>query len=155
VNEYDEYAHNRNINGHSLTMRPYFWSAAWHVIKQHFLFGVGTGDVQQELNSAYADIHSPLWPEWHKRPHNQFLAITVALGSIGLLILCWSIIYPAIRLKKYMPVLFWPFLIIALISFLMEDTLESQAGLTFYAVFNTLFLSVAWFRKKDQLLMER
>jgi hypothetical protein len=30
---------------------------------------------------------------------------------------------------------------------MFEDTLETQAGLTFYAFFNTLFVSSAWFDK--------
>lgn len=147
VCEYDEFKHSRNINGHSLTMRLYFWKAALQVIQHHFLIGVGTGDVQDELNNAYAATASPLQPEWHKRPHNQFLTITVALGLIGFLVLAGSIIYSTIQLKKQLPFLYWPFLITALFSFLLEDTLESQPGLTFYAVFNTLFLSMAWFKK--------
>jgi len=147
VNEYDEFMHHRNVNGHSMSMRPYFWKAAWHVIGQHPLFGVGTGDVQQQLEAAYDQTQSPLRPEWHKRPHNQFLTVLVSLGVAGLLVLLFSIFYPVAYLRRDLPALFWPFLAISLVSFLTEDTLESQAGLTFYAVFSTLFLSVAWFRK--------
>lgn len=140
VNEYDEFMHHRFVNGHSLTMRLYFWKAALHLVEQNMLFGVGTGDVQEELNKTYVETKSPLDQEWFKRPHNQFLTITVALGLAGLLIFLFSILYPAVKLKGGLPPLYWPFFIITFLSFFMEDTLETQAGCTFYAFFNTVLI---------------
>lgn len=144
VCEYDDFNQRRDINGHSLTMRFYFWDAAVKVIRVHPLAGVGTGDVQQELNKIYVQSHSPLEKEWYKRPHNQFLTIVVALGITGLLVFLISLIYPIVVFHRFLPVLYWPFIILALVSFLLEDTLETQAGLSFYAVFNTLFVSFAY-----------
>jgi hypothetical protein len=145
VNEYDEFKHDRYINGHSVTMRLYFWKAAIQTIKKNVLFGVGTGDVQNELNKTYVETHSPLHEEWYKRPHNQFLTITVALGAAGLLIFIFSLIYPILKFSKQLPVLFWPFILVAMGSFFMEDTLETQAGLSFFAVFNSLFVAKAYY----------
>lgn len=150
VNEYDEFLNNRHVNGHSLTMRLYFWKAGLHVLKDHPVTGVGTGDVQQAMNKAYKETNSPLDEEWYKRPHNQFLTITIALGILGLVIFLLSLIYPTVVLHRYLPKLYWPFLIVAVISFLLEDTLETQAGLSFFAFFNSLLLSVGFFRKKDE-----
>lgn len=147
INEYDEFVNKRVINGHSLTMRLYFWQAALQIIKTQPLFGVGTGDVQQELNKMYISTNSPLEPEWYKRPHNQFLTIAVALGITGLLIFLISLIYPIVTLKNDLPKLYFPFFIIAFLSFFLEDTLETQAGLSFYAFFNTFFISIAWHKK--------
>lgn len=151
VNEYDEFVNHRFVNGHSLTMRLYFWKAACELVKEQGIFGVGTGDVQQELNRIYRETDSPLEEEWYKRPHNQYLTILVALGIPGLLIFLWSLVWPPVWLGSFLPKLYWPFLIVALISFLMEDTLETQAGLTFYAFFNTLFLAVGWSRRSGEL----
>ncbi len=147
VNEYDEFRNNRKINGHSLTMRLYFWKAALHLIKQNVLFGVGTGDLQEELNRTYVETHSPLEVEWFKRPHNQFLSIAAVYGIIGLLIFIIGIVYPAFSLRKHLPKVYWPFFIIAVISFFMEDTLETQAGCTFYSYFTALFVSAGYFEK--------
>lgn len=144
VCEYDDFNQSRDVNGHSLTMRFYFWGAAVKVIRAHPLAGVGTGDVQQELEKIYVESHSPLEKEWYKRPHNQFLTIVVALGITGLLVFLISIIYPVVVFHRFLPILYWPFIILALVSFLLEDTLETQAGLSFYAVFNTLFVSFAY-----------
>lgn len=147
--EYNEFKNERNVNGHSLTMRLYFWKAAAHLIKKNYLFGVGTGDVQTELNKTYIDTQSPLLEKWYKRPHNQFITITVALGILGLLIFLLSFIYPVINLKKYLHPLFWPYFLILCLSFVLEDTLETQAGLSFYAFFYTLFISKAFFKKQQ------
>ncbi|PBQ32711.1 hypothetical protein CNR22_13315 [Sphingobacteriaceae bacterium] len=147
VNEYDEFLNDRFVNGHSLTMRLYFWDAALHVIKKNFVFGVGTGDVQDQLTKTYRETKSPLNEEWYKRPHNQFLTITTALGILGLGVFLLGLLYPASTLKNELPKLFWPFFLIAVLSFFIEDTLETQAGCTFYAFFSGLFLSVGWWRK--------
>lgn len=149
VNEYDEFVNGRNINGHSLSMRPFFWQAAIQIIKKNYIIGVGTGDVQSQLNKTYPEINSPLKEDWFKRPHNQYLTITVALGIVGLIVFLVSLVWPLVRLKKHLNILYYPFFLIALISFLLEDTLETQAGLTYFAFFNVLFLTQAWWRKEE------
>ncbi|MGZ3885603.1 MAG: hypothetical protein ACXVPD_16455, partial [Bacteroidia bacterium] len=50
------------------------------------------------------------------------------------------LIYPVVRLKKYLHPLYFVFFLMAVFSFFTEDTLESQAGVTFFVYFNTLFL---------------
>lgn len=146
VCEYDDFLNKRDVNGHSLTMRLYFWEAALHLIERRPVAGVGTGDVQAELNKVYEETESPLDPEWYKRPHNQFLTVMVALGAVGLAVLLISMLWPVIVFRRYLHHLYWPFFVLAIVSFLLEDTLETQAGLSFYAFFNTLFLSQAYFR---------
>lgn len=149
--EYFEYKNNGTVNGHSFTMRLFYLKSAYHIIKNNLAFGVGTGDVQQAMNNAYTQSSSPLEKEWHKRPHNQFVTITVALGIVGLLIFLIALIYPIIYLHKELSILYGLFISSALISFLFEDTLETQIGLSFFAIFNTLFISTAYFKKKQIL----
>jgi len=150
VNEYDDFKNQRHVSGRSGTMRYYFWKAAWYAIGQHPLIGVGSGDVQQAMTDAYKKTHSPLDTEWYKRPHNQFLTVTVALGVIGFFILLISLIFPVIKLGKTLSWLYWPFLFIAILSFMVEDTLETQAGMTFFAFFNSLLVSDS-FWKRDEM----
>jgi O-antigen ligase len=131
-------------------MRPYFWKAALAAISGQVWMGVGTGDVQKAMNESYVRTQSPLHEEWYKRPHNQLITITLALGLTGLLIFLLSLFYPLYFLRKDLPLLYWVFFVVLFLSFLMEDTLETQAGQTFYAFFNTLFLSAAWFRRQQR-----
>ncbi len=147
VNEYDEFGNGRSVNGHSFTMRLYFWKAALHAIGNNWLFGAGTGDVAAELDKSYDAVKSPLSEEWRIRPHNQFLTVWLALGAGGALIFLFSVFVPPLILRNELHALYWPFFILALVSFLFEDTLETQAGLTFFAFFNSLLLCQAWFRR--------
>ncbi|MBS1651170.1 MAG: O-antigen ligase family protein [Bacteroidetes bacterium] len=152
LSEYQSAKNNNSINNQSLSMRLYFWQAALHVIKNNILFGVGTGDVQTALNKAYSEIHSPLQTQWHKRPHNQFITITVALGIVGLFLFLLLLFYPSILLKKYLHPLYIGFILISIFSFLFEDTLETQAGLTFFAGFYVFFISSAYSQLQQKTL---
>jgi hypothetical protein len=52
-------------------------------------------------------------------------------------------------LRKKLSPLYFAFLFIAVISFLTEDTLESQSGVTFFAYFNSLFLWLGYTAKGE------
>ena len=138
--EYTKFKRGENPSGHTLSMRLEFWKTALFIIKNNLVFGVGTGDVQDSFNSAYIETNSALSPEWRLRCHNQYLAIGVAFGLIGFIVFLISLFYPILSQRTKLHYLFWPFIFIVLLSFLTEDTLETQAGVTFFVFFNTLFL---------------
>jgi len=146
--EYTKYKRGENPSGHTLTMRLEFWKTAIYIIHQHPIFGVGTGDIQDSFHEAYAETHTKLDKAWWLRCHNQYLAIAVAFGVVGLLFFLCYLCYPAIALRKQLHPLYWAFFFIALLSFLTEDTLETQSGVTFFIFFQTLFLWLASFHKK-------
>lgn len=149
ANEYGNFVSNRNVNGQSLTMRLYFWKAALLSIEEYPLLGVGTGDVQFQLNQTYIKSKSPLFPEWYKRPHNQFLTFGVALGLFGLAIILFSLFYPVYLYRKELNMLYYTFMLVYFISFLIEDTVETQAGATFYAFFNSFLFMEAYFKRQQ------
>lgn len=138
--ELNNYMQGGDPSGHTLTMRFEFWKASLSVIKSNLFFGVGTGDNKMELNNYYTNSHSVLSKQWWLRSHNQYLAIGVSFGLFGLLIFLFSLAYPIITLSKIHDYFYFTFLVMAVLSFLTEDTLESQAGVTFFAFFNTFFL---------------
>lgn len=141
--EYRDYSQGFNPSGNTLLMRLEFWKAATYIIQRNMLWGVGTGDMKRAFDKAYNRMHSKLSHEWRLRSHNQLLAITVAFGIPGLLLFVFSLIYPAIHLRKQLNKLYGLFYFIAIISFFTEDTLETQSGVSFFAYFNTLFLWLA------------
>jgi hypothetical protein len=151
IGEYQNYLHSANPSGNTLLMRFEFWKAARYIIERNLVFGVGTGDAPRAFEKAYYRTNTKLAYEWRLRSHNQFLAITVSFGLIGLLVFVISIFYPVIALRKKLHPLYFMFFIIAMISFLTEDTLESQAGVSFYAYFNTLFL---WLASRSDEIVE-
>ncbi len=132
-----------DISGHSITQRLEFWRAAMGIIKKHWLIGVGTGDVRIAFAKEYDEMHSNLKPEFRLRSHDQYLEIGVGFGLIGLVWFLFSLIYPGIKTKKIYSYVYFVFLMIFMLSMLSEDTLETQAGVTFYAFFNSFFLFLA------------
>jgi hypothetical protein len=143
--EYDNYRNGGDPNGHSVVQRLEYWKTSLNLIKQHPLIGVGTGDINAAFEKEYAIEHSRLDKEHRLKAHNQYLSITVTFGIIGLLIFLFALIYPLLINRNYADfyyVVFWIFIMLSMFS---EDTLETQAGLTFFIFFNTVFL----FRKKE------
>lgn len=136
--EIDQVKLDQNPTGHSLAMRLEFWKTAWGIICDHPLAGVGTGDVERAFKEQYARDKTPLPARWQLRSHNQFLAVAVALGCIGLVFFLLSFFSPFIFQKKHSR-FFVLFMLIQFLSFFNEDTLETQAGVTF-CVFFTQFL---------------
>ena len=147
VYEYHNYKLGENPSGHSVTMRFEFWKTASYIINRSPVFGVGTGDIQDSFDSMYNETNSKLDSVWRLRCHNQYLAIGVAFGFFGLVIFLIYLIYPAFKLRKTLHYLYWPFFLIALLSFVTEDTLETQSGVTFFIFFQTLFLWLASFKE--------
>ncbi len=136
--EFDQVKLDQNPTGHSLAMRLEFWKTAWHIIKRNKLTGVGTGDVEIAFKEQYLADKTSLQARWQLRSHNQFFAVSVALGFVGLFLFLLSFFSPFLSRKK-LSRFFVFFMLIQFFSFFNEDTLETQAGVTF-CVFFTQFL---------------
>lgn len=131
-----------NPNGHSLLERLEYWRHGMLIIKSpSFFAGVGVGDVQSEFNRVYQEHNTQLEEaNWH-RAHNMFLTTLIGIGIIGLFIFIWlhsEFILQMIRSKNTLALLF---MIITLVSYMTEDTLETQTGVTFFSLFFALFIS--------------
>jgi hypothetical protein len=138
--EMDVYRKGSNPSGHSMTMRFEFWKTGWHIFKSHWIAGVGTGDVKTAFQKQYRIDNSKLDTLWRLRNHNQYLAIAVAFGLPGLLLFLVSLAYPLLTGGAHRNYLYSVFWLIVCISMITEDTLETQAGVTFFAFFNSIFL---------------
>lgn len=138
--EIDNYRKGGNPSGHSFAQRIEYWKAGSGIVRNNFLFGTGTGDVALAYKIYYTENESRLSPEWQLRAHNQFLTFFVSFGLIGFLTVMFGMISPLIIEKRVWQMLPFVFICIALISMLTEDTLETQAGATFFAFFYALFI---------------
>lgn len=147
--EISVYRENNDPSGHSLTQRFEYWKAARRIIAANPFFGTGTGDISNAFKDEYELMHSKLNPEFRLRAHNQFLSITVAFGLFGLLVFIYVLLSPFI-LKKIPDILLYSgFIFIFLLSLLNEDTLETQVGVTFFALFNSFLLLMFPSNKKE------
>ena len=131
-----------SASGHSLMQRLEFTRVAWHIIEQHFWMGVGTGNVNAAYREAYASIPHSLDPQHRLRAHNQYLTYWLTYGFIGLVYFVVALFYTAWFKRRYRSTLFMAFWLITALSFFAEDTMETQAGVTFAVFFMSVFM--AW-----------
>lgn len=137
---YSNYMLHGDPNASSVIQRIEYWKTSTYILKHHWLTGVGTGDLNNAFSAAYEDMGSKLSNAFRNRSHNQFLAIFIAFGVGGLLIFLFSLFYPPFKTGWYTDYYYFVFFIILFMSMLTEDTLETQAGATFFAFFNALLL---------------
>lgn len=138
--EIDVYNKTKEADAHTLTQRIEFLKTGKQIINDNFWMGVGTGDLQIKFNEYYHKLGSRLSMDWRLRAHNQFVTFFIAFGILGFLWIIFAMIYPVFIEKKYNNYFFMVFFIIALLSMFNEDTLETQAGISFFAYFYCLFL---------------
>lgn len=144
--ETQQYFRTGNPSGHSAMQRIEYWKTSWLIIKQHPLIGVGTGDMNIAFAKQYEIMDSPLEPEFRWRSHNQFLSIAVGFGIVGILWFLIALLYPPIKTGRMTDYFYLAFFVIMVVSMLSEDTIETQTGVTMFALFTSLFL----FGKKDK-----
>ncbi len=135
----DVYRKIGDCDNHSIVQRFEYWKTGYKILSRKFLFGVGTGDIQDEFNLEYQLNESRLSVKNRHRTHNQFVTFAIAFGIIGLLIVLFAIFYPVFKLwnKDFA---FMIFFVIMLLSFLNEDTLETQTGVTLFSFFYMIFI---------------
>ena len=144
--ELDVYMKTGKSGGHSLAQRIEYIKNGIEIIRRNFWFGVGTGDVKTEFDHQYEISDSQLGIKWRLRAHNQFVTFFITFGVIGFIWIIFSFIYAISYEKKRKEMLVLLFLLIAFLSMLNEDTLETHAGICFFSFFFSIF--IFGFRKK-------
>ena len=142
---YEMYKRDSDPTGYTLMQRIEFWKASLGIIGGNWLTGVGTGDMNEAFQQQYIKMNSKLPPDQRWRSHNQFLSVFIGFGILGFAWFLFTLIYPAWRLRGFTDYFFLVFIIIATLSMMTEDTLESQMGVTFFTFFYCFFL----FGRKD------
>lgn len=119
-------------------VRIAMWKSAVPLVKSNFLLGVGTGDVNRELQKLFAKDKIVRAVRDNLNAHNQFLQTQAGLGLMGTISLLLAILYPLwVSVKKGK--LFFPlFALILMVNFLTESVLQTQAGVVYYALMNSV-----------------
>lgn len=123
----------------STSARIYIWKEAITLVQEKLWFGVGTGDVSDEMQKRYEDRGMTEAAELHLNCHNQFLETQIAIGIFGTLSLLSITLFGAYIgfVRKNFIYLFFSVLLLS--NFLVESMLETQAGVVFFTFFNCLF----------------
>ncbi|MBM3404047.1 MAG: O-antigen ligase family protein [Bacteroidetes bacterium] len=119
-------------------VRMMIWDATIDLIKEQPLTGTGTGDIKDELIRKYQEKNILNALETKLNAHNQYLQTFAAIGILGFLILAGMQLIPLAISLSSRDFLYLSFLAIFIINSLVESTFETQAGVIFYAFFNSL-----------------
>lgn len=122
-------------DGNSLLQRFEHWKAGRQIIKENYLLGVGTGDVQQAFDKVYQTSNTQLDKQHWNRAHNQFMTFWISFGIVGFMVFLgfWLwFLWQNIKIKNLIGICFT---LISMGSFLSEDTIETQQGVTYIALF--------------------
>lgn len=128
-------------NTESTFQRVMIWKASVEIVKNHWITGVGTGDVRKALESEYRTSGNVAGLEAGLNVHNQYLQVGIALGIPGVVVFLITIGWPFVLAlyRKYWAYAF--FLLAVGMNLLFESMLERQAGVMFYAFFTTLYFT--------------
>jgi hypothetical protein len=137
--EYENYKISGDPRGQSMMQRIELWRCSVNLIKDYPLLGAGTGDAADAFVSSLY-LQNSILKNADLRSHNQFLTFAIAFGILGFIIILFALIYPPVKLHLFSDFLFLSFFLIAILSMLTEDTLETQAGVTFFAFFYCLYV---------------
>ena len=138
--EIDGYLKGVNASGNSLSQRFEYWKMSLRIIEEKPIFGHGTGDVPAIFEQKYKETPKSLNKKYQLRSHNQYFSTAIAVGLLGLLLFLFSLFVPIKSAFKNRNYFYLVCMSISLLSFLSEDTLETQEGVFFYAFLSSLFL---------------
>jgi O-antigen ligase len=136
----DFYCKGGNPSGHSLSQRAEYYNKGWHLFKNNWLYGTGTGDIKNEFKLQFRKENALLDQIYVYLPHNQYLTFLISFGVFGFIIICCSVFIPLYKVKTLSVFLFQIFLLIVLVSMLGEDSLETHPGVSFFAYFYAVFV---------------
>ena len=123
--------------------RILIWRSSLEIMKNNIFFGVGTGDVKDALIEKYNDNKIQLAIEKKLNAHNQYLQTFITLGLFGFLVLALILLLPLIYAIKQTDYIYIVFLIIMIFNLLVESMFETQAGVIYYAFFNSFLFYVS------------
>lgn len=100
---------------------------------EHPLLGVGAGDLKKEVKKVYASEYTGI--SYPKMPHNQFVSLYAGAGLLGLCAFLVGFFFPLFYQKNYLNPIFFAFHIMIFFSFMMENTIENNFGVSLYLLF--------------------
>ncbi|SDB82964.1 O-antigen ligase family protein [Williamwhitmania taraxaci] len=123
------------------TVRLWIWKSAFSVIHDHPVWGIGTGDIRDEMHKQYESRGMAISAQYRHNAHNQYLETWLGVGIFGLLALLAMLFVPLwIGIKKR-DWLLVGFICLCSTSFMFESMLNSVVGVGFFAIFYTVLVS--------------
>ncbi len=141
------YLNDESTKGTSDGRRLLSIQAGFKVFVHNPWFGVGVGDVRDQLTQVYHEKY-PEIPD-NFIVHNQYVFWLAALGLCGFSLMIFFIFFPLLYKKGYSNWLILSFYLVMAGSFLVEATIEAQIGTALFLFFIPLGLNYAVVSEKE------
>jgi len=135
---YDKLTSQETVGENKQEPRMIIWKSSFSLIKKNILFGVGIGDVRNELANEYENLGEAEMAQKRLNAHNQFIEVFLENGIIGLVLFMIMLAFMAYIAVKDNNLIYGMFLLIILLFFLFETILYRLAGVSFFALFSFL-----------------
>lgn len=122
----------------SLTKRIDLWRTSWLAFMERPILGWGTGSILKAMDYGMGKTGSTL-RGLNMKPHNQYLYILLTLGIAGLSSIAILYGYFVVRKRAYQSLMFILFLIVFLVNFAGNNSLESQPGQDLFVFFSLFY----------------
>lgn len=127
------------LNIEEIEPRSQRWLLGIELFKASPLIGHGTGEEIKQLKKGYEQKGFAISYLNNYNVHNQYLSILIKHGVLGLTLFLFAFYYYfkiSFRSKHFM---YFVFLFGICFAFITENVLDSNKGIFFFALFNTLF----------------
>jgi O-antigen ligase len=122
----------------------------YKLFREHWLTGVGIGNLRDDMNALYAKDFPDVLPQYYFLPHNEFLVFAAGCGIFGLIAFVVILVVAILYKRSWRHWLFVVFNIIVISSFLTEPTIEEQIGTAFYVIFFLVIYFLIQYSTDDQ-----
>lgn len=140
---------NENINT-SVGLRIFMWKYGVDVLKDNWLFGVGTGDQMPSILEAAPEKHSKYITFHH--PHNAYIEYFLQFGIIGLLVLL-NLFYQVykIKLKDKSTMIYLHIINLSFLTFMLTNRFSRYMILVYILLIIALTTKNIFLKNRDIL----
>lgn len=132
-----------NPTTNSISMRQLIWKVDTHLLHQHWLTGVGPGQMKETLAKQYFGLSMLVGiPLDYFDTHNEYLNIWLSFGLTGIVLFLFILLFQLARAFRLRAHLYTCLMLLLMICFTTENILANQHGIVFYSFFTSLFLFV-------------
>ncbi len=135
----------------SLTKRIDLWRASLEAFRKYPLTGWGTGGVLVAMDYGMEQTGSTL-AGLNMKPHSQYLYVLLSHGIIGFIATVLFLVYFFRKKQAHRSFMFMLFLLLFLVHFIGNNSLESQPGQDLFVFFSLLYAYHYPLLRKDHAL---
>ena len=126
-------------NYNSVNIRVGILECSTFLIKENWMWGVGIGDVQENLNQCYQKFDTAGYSGQNYNTHNEYLSNWLSAGILALFCLVGTILLMMLLSLKFNNFLLLAFTIFISVCFLTENVLARNDGILLYCFILSFF----------------